>query len=122
MISSKAINICYYGKIKIHYHVSNIDKFNKTNERYSRVLKRALNPKEDIYTFFKTYNYDQVISEHKKFMKHMLENPYNTYISFKERLEKEGNVASFPELEGVIGYLIKTIFQNKEIIFFFTKN
>jgi hypothetical protein len=91
------------------------------DEREARVLKRALNPKENIFEYFKTNNYDQVIKKHIDDVKQMIENPYNTYIKLKERLEKDGADADFPEFEGVVGYLTKALFQTPEIIDFFSK-
>ena len=46
----------------------------------------------------------------------MTSNPYDTYIELRERLNKNGFTASFPEFKGIIFYLIKKIYQDKEFI------
>lgn len=88
--------------------------------RSARVEKRALNPREDIIRHYQTNNFDESIAKHTRFVKEvMIENPVKTYIDFKDRLRESGPDADFPEFEGVIGYLIKALFQDPEITSFF---
>jgi hypothetical protein len=89
------------------------------DERAERVEKRAVKPKEDILNHLLTYNFTESINNHKLFVQKMLENPVETYLLFRERLDSDGCETSFPEFEGVIGYLIKSLFQNSEIYTWF---
>lgn len=92
------------------------------DERFERVEKRAVKPKEAILNHLLTHNYDESITKHNNFVTSMLENPVETYLSFKERLHSDGCETSFPEFEGVIGYLIKALFQNSQIYSWFQED
>ena len=87
-----------------------IEVTNSVDERAERVKKRATSPKEKITSYFIGNNFDSKIKAHKDFVLKMVNNPYDTYVNFKTRLESEGADAHFPEFEGVVGYLIKSIF------------
>ena len=91
------------------------------DERAERIKKRTLSPKEKITNYYLSENFEDKIKNHNLLVKKMIENPYETYINFKLRLEQQGADAEFPEFEGVIGYLIKSIFQNQIIYDFFQK-
>ena len=95
---------------------------NEIDERNERVIKRAFKPKEDILQYLKTHNYDVAIKKHDEFIEYMLENPIEVYLLFKDRIEKNSCETSFPEFEGVVGFLIKALFQNKNIYEWFNKN
>lgn len=128
---SKVISITHDG----NYNLEEIDdtskKHNNINiselskwidERSERIKKRTQNPKELIVSYLKTNNFDENISRHINFVKkEMIENPYEIYLEFRNRLEKEGADANFPEFEGVIGYLTKSIFQDPKITTFFER-
>jgi hypothetical protein len=94
----------------------------EVDERAERVLKRALGPKEQIEEYLLTHNYTASIESHNTLVENMLTNPVETYMSFKDRLEKHGSETSFPEFEGVVGYLIKALFQNPAIYGWFKKD
>ncbi len=100
-----------------------LEKFNgeTINERAERVKKRAVSPKEQITQYFLTNNFNGKIKEHKEFVKKMVANPVEIYKNFKLRLELQGPDADFPEFEGVVGYLIQSVFQNEPIYSFFQK-
>ena len=89
------------------------------DERDARVVKRVLNPKQKIIEYFKTNDFNESIKKHGIFVKEMIKNPVDTYIKFKDRLQKDGADANFPEFAGVIGYLTKTLFQDETIVSFF---
>jgi hypothetical protein len=97
-------------------------QLNTSTSAINRVARRATAPYEEILLLYSTFDYDPWIHEHKKIMNNMLRDPYNTYIEFKQRLVLEGINASFPEFKGVIGYLIKSIFQNKLIMTFYNSS
>ena len=99
-----------------------MDSFFQMDERLERVTKRAFRPKEDILQYLITHDYNDAIQKHKEIIQYMVENPLKVYISFKERLERNGSETSFPEFEGVIGYLIKRLFQDKNIYTWFNQN
>lgn len=84
----------------------------QVDERGERIIKRSTNPKNDIINYLETHNFDEVINQHKEYVKQMIASPVNAYLEFKNRLENYGCEASFPEFEGLIGYLIKALFQN----------
>ncbi len=107
---------------QVHKTVETIETVDHVDERAERVSKRATSPKEKIINYFIQNNFDDKIKAHKDFVLKMIQDPYNTYINFKTRLELEGANAEFPELEGVVGFLIKSIFQNPEILTFFQRN
>ena len=88
----------------------------KIDERGERVNKRTIQPKELIKNYFLSNDFQHKIEEHKRFVQYMIENPYEIYQNFKLRLTLHGADAEFPEFEGVIGYLVKAIFQTPEII------
>jgi hypothetical protein len=92
------------------------------DERAARVKKRAEEPNILITEYLKTYNFDKDIDEHKKLSKDICNKPYEYYINFKDRLKIEGGGASFPELGGCVKYLIKALFQNKDIYSWFINN
>ena len=94
----------------------------ETDERAERVQKRAFGPKEEILQYLLTHNYSNAISDHNKYVEDMIENPVKIYMLFKERLENNGCEASFPEFEGVVGFLIKGLFQNTVIYSWFNKD
>ena len=94
----------------------------EVDERAERVLKRALGPKEQIEEYLLTHDYTASIETHNTLVENMLTNPVETYMLFKDRLEKHGSETSFPEFEGVIGYLIKALFQNPDIYGWFKKD
>ena len=85
------------------------------DERAERIIKRATNPKRDVIHYLETHNFDESINQHNVYVKNMIDSPVNTYLEFKNRLENYGCEASFPEFEGVVGFLIKSLFQNKSI-------
>jgi hypothetical protein len=91
------------------------------DERDARVTRRAVDPRDKIILYFKTTNFDEIIEKHKLIVKDIIENPYDKYLNLRERLQKYGADADFPEFEGVIGYLTKTLFQNESIVTFFNK-
>jgi hypothetical protein len=91
---------------------------NKNNK--SRIESKIIKPKISIIELFQTYDYKPSINSHSEFVKNvLLEKPFETYISFRNRLSVYGHNAEFPEFEGVIGYLIKEIFQNSAIFNFY---
>ena len=83
------------------------------DEREQRVLKRALNPKEEIENYFITNNNDAKIQNHMEYIKQLLNEPVKEYIKLKERLQLNGSDANFPEFEGVVAYLTDTIFKGE---------
>lgn len=92
------------------------------DERNERVVKRAFKPKEDILQYLLTHDYTDSIRQHGEIINNIIENPIETYISFKERIEKDGCETSFPEFEGVVGFLIKGLFQNEKIYSWFNQD
>jgi hypothetical protein len=91
------------------------------DERAERIIKRTISPKEKITHYYLSENFEEKIINHNYLVKKMIENPYETYLNFKLRLEQQGADAEFPEFEGVVGFLIKSIFQNPVIYSFFEK-
>ena len=94
----------------------------KKDERAERVKKRAQEPKELITQYLRTTNFDEDIKAHEKFSKDMCRNAYDIYMMFKTRLKNEGGDAPFPELGGCVKFLIKGLFQNKQIYGWFMDN
>lgn len=86
-----------------------------------RVKRRALHPKESLLNHYKTFDYKPWIKEHLTFINNLIESDdkVNIYISLRDRLKKDGNTASFPEYKGVIGYLIRSIFQDEKVLKFY---
>jgi hypothetical protein len=76
---------------------------------------RVNTPNEQIKNFLLNTNFDPWIREHENFIKELANDPYNVYISLRNRLKLGGQTVSFPELRGVVGYLIKNLFQNETI-------
>lgn len=99
--------------------IETLEKKGENDERYERVMKRAVGPKSEFISYLKTNNFDEAIHDHKVLIKQILENPFQYYCSFRERLTLHGQDANFPEFEGVISYLVKKIFQTEEIINFY---
>ena len=64
-----------------------IEVTNSVDERAERVKKRATSPKEKITSYFIGNNFDSKIKAHKDFVLKMVNNPYDTYVNFKTRLE-----------------------------------
>ena len=93
----------------------------EVDERAERVVRRALGPKEQILEYLTTHDYTPSIQKHNEFVEHMINEPIEVYTSLKDRLEKNGGETSFPEFEGVVGFLIKELFQNPTIYQWFTK-
>ncbi len=91
----------------------------KPNEREERIIKRASNPKMDIEEYFRTTDFTDEISNHKRIMKEIINNPFKKYKEFKQRLTLNGADAEFPELAGCFYYLVKSLYQNPEIYTFF---
>ena len=87
---------------------------NLETDSEKRIKKRAAKPYDNAINYLKEVNCDKYIDEYKKFYKKMTLNPYNTYIELRERLDKNNSTASFPEFKGIIFYLIKKIYQDKE--------
>jgi hypothetical protein len=80
-----------------------------------RIQKRAAKPYDNALVYLQSVDCDKYITEYKDFYKVMTNEPYKTYSNLRERLNKEGATASFPEFKGIIFYLIKKIFQDKEV-------
>lgn len=80
-----------------------------------RIQKRAAKPYDNALVYLQTVNCDKHIDEYKLFYKKMTSEPFSTYSELRERLSKHGATTSFPEFKGVIFYLIKKIFQDKEV-------
>jgi hypothetical protein len=59
------------------------------DERNERVVKRAFKPKEDILQYLLTHDYTESIRHHDEIMNNIIENPIETYVSFKDRIEKK---------------------------------
>lgn len=91
------------------------------NAREMRVKKRATDPLKKIFKYYSEYNFNEKIEEHNNIIKKIIDEPIKKYLEFKTRLELNGPDAEFPEFEGVVCYLIKSLFQNKEIFDFFNK-
>ena len=89
------------------------------DQRAERIVRRSTSPKNDIINYLETHTFDAVILQHNEYVKQMIASPINTYLEFKGRLENYGCEAPFPEFEGLIGYLIKAIFQNTTIYTWF---
>jgi hypothetical protein len=87
-----------------------------------RKVRRVNKPHEDIVKYLLTHDFSKWIEEHKEFIKQMQNAPYDTYITLKNRLKLEGNMASFPEFGGVVAYLIKAIFQDGKIYKYFQES
>jgi hypothetical protein len=83
---------------------------------------RVNEPNEKIKTFLLNTNFEPWIREHENFIKEMAENPYEVYISLRNRLKLGGQMVSFPELRGVVGYLIKNLFQNETIYAYYNSD
>lgn len=86
----------------------------------ARVLRRALNPKSDVFNLYKTFDYSPWIKEHLSFMSDLIEskNKVTIHNEMRNRIEINGMTASFPEFRGVVGYLIKSIFQSSDVLNF----
>ena len=85
----------------------------------ARVERRVTRPMHDLLGFYETYDFNGWIDSHLTFVKHTLDNPFDSYTMLRDRLKMNGIMASFPEFKGVVGYLIKSIFQSKEIYDFY---
>lgn len=80
-----------------------------------RINERSTTPYKTALDLFRTINYDHVIREHNKLITEICNNPLEYHKKFRERLFNQGGLASFPEFEGVVAFLTKSIYQNKEI-------
>jgi hypothetical protein len=90
------------------------------NNNKKRIILKASNPKKEIINFFTKKDFSNSIQKNRDFVKNvLLENPYETYINFRNRLSLYGHNAQFPEFEGVPEFLIEKIFQTKEIYDFY---
>ena len=80
------------------------------NNNKKRIILKASNPKKEIINFFTKKDFSKSIQKNNDFVKNvLLENPYETYINFRNRLSLYGHNAQFPEFEGVPEFLIKKI-------------
>lgn len=86
-----------------------------------RVIKRASNPKTNVFNLYKTFDYSPWIREHLKFINDLIESKdkVTLYNEMRSRLKTNGKTASFPEFKGVVGYLIKAIFQDTNVLSFY---
>jgi hypothetical protein len=118
--------------------MSNISKINKikrakeavkfghsitsTAESSSRVEERAVGPYTTFMDILKHKNYSDDISEHKRIIKNLCDNPLETYFNMRERLQKYGATASFPEFKPTVSSLIQKIFQDEDTITYIESN
>jgi hypothetical protein len=77
----------------------------------SRIKDRV--PTELLDEILYKRDYSKEMKEHLNFIKQLKEYPVKVYSNLKRRLELNGQNASFPEFIGVVGYIIKELFQNK---------
>ena len=85
--------------------------------RDDRVDIRVGSPKEEILTVWKTKNYEPIIDEHKIFINNVYDNPLESYKIMRDKLDAQGPNASFQvEFEGVVAYLTKYLFQDKNCV------
>lgn len=87
-----------------------------------RVKTRVVKPAEQMEELFLTRDYDADLKEYNEFYKNLMKNPFDIYLNFRNRLEKDGGSASFPEYKGTVSYLCKKIFQTEEILTFLKSN
>ena len=52
----------------------------QVDERGERIIKRSTNPKNDIINYLETHNFDEVINQHKEYVKQMIASPVNAYL------------------------------------------
>ncbi len=83
-------------------------------DRIKRIARRVEVPYDNAVVYLQNVDCDKYINEYKQFYKKMVSNPYDTYIELRERLNKHGSTASFPEYKGIIFYLIKKIYQDND--------
>lgn len=93
-----------------------------TGESKKRVEIRAKTPHDLMMEMFKTKNYDPYINQEKEIIKKITEKPLEAYYDFRQRLEKDGAVASFPEFIPVISRLTKCLYQEEDVVQVFNTN
>ena len=81
-------------------------------EEEERIQRRAAGPRAIAMKMFTTKDYNPEIKEHEDIVATILENPYDSFITLRDRLRKYGATASFPEFKGVVAKLIQAIYQD----------
>jgi hypothetical protein len=85
-------------------------------EENIRIQKRAAGPYETAIHLFTTTNYKPIIDEHNNLVKKIKDDPLTWYFQARERLQKAGATASFPEFKGTVALLTQAIFQKPEYV------
>jgi hypothetical protein len=101
----------------------NTKEFVETNGMVEQIIRegddalhrknvRVNRPYDQILDYLRNTDFSGWIKEHEDFIKEMQDKPYETYKKLQIRLKLNGSMASFPEFKGVIGFLIRSIFQD----------
>lgn len=94
--------------------VPNSHRIQNTTNAINRVKIRVGDIKSNLIDKFLNMSideYNSIINKHNNIINKICENSKKYYNIFNNRLHKNGNMASFPEYEGVIYYLLKAIFK-----------
>ena len=88
-------------------------KVEESDDAVKRANIRAFSPYENALHLLETMDVEPSIKEHEMMYKELLNNPIKFYQEHNNNLKLNGLSYYYPILKGVIGYLIKSIFQDK---------